>query len=103
MNFFSFLQDDEIQYVHQSSLEILEEVVIATASSAPDIVDPVSGITRRSTSDDIARIAHLVNELPGFDVFSISTLADDAPKDQFTLSRFYPALKNCLKPVRTSV
>jgi trimethylamine--corrinoid protein Co-methyltransferase len=77
--------------------------VIATASSAPDIVDPVSGVTRRATSRDIANIAHLVNELPGFDVFSISVLADDAPQDQFSLSRFYPALKNCLKPVRTSV
>jgi len=152
MNYFSYLTDDDIQYVHESSLEILEEVgllvrnekarkrfaehgaivdhetemvripsavvekyrmlvpptitlrgrdpaydvtfprklpVIATASSAPDIVDPVTGVTRRSRSDDIARIAHLVNELPGFDLFSISTLADDAPKDQF--------------PVRTSV
>ena len=77
--------------------------VVATASSAPDIVDPVTGETRRATSHDIARIAHLVNELPGFDVFSISVLADDAPPDQFNLSRFYPALKNCLKPCRTSV
>ncbi len=166
MNFFSFLSDDEIAYVHEASLEILAETgllvrnekarkrftehgahvdhdtemvripaavvekyrsmvpptitlrgrdhayditfprklpVIATASSAPDIVDPVSGITRRSTSDDIARIAHVVNELDGFDLFSISTLADDAPKDQFSLTRFYAALKNCVKPVRTSV
>ncbi len=166
MNFFSYLSDDDIQYVHDASLEILEEVgllvrnqkarkrfaehgaivnhetemvripsavvekyrrmvpptitlrgrdpaydvtfprklpVIATASSAPDIVDPVSGVTRRARSDDIARIAHLVNELPGFDLFSISTLADDAPKDQFSLSRFYAALKNCIKPCRTSV
>ena len=77
--------------------------VIATASSAPDIVDPVSGVTRRSTSKDIANIARLVNELHGFDLFSISVLADDAPEDQFSLSRFYPALKNCVKPVRTSV
>ncbi|WIY24378.1 trimethylamine methyltransferase family protein [Parasedimentitalea psychrophila] len=77
--------------------------VVATASSAPDIVDPVSGVTRRATSDDIARIAHVVNELDGFDVFSISVLADDAPDGHFNLSRFYPALKNCLKPVRTSV
>ncbi len=77
--------------------------VIATASSAPDIVDPVTGVCRRATSRDIANIAHLVNELPGFDVFSISTLADDAPKDQFSLTRFYAALKNCVKPVRTSV
>jgi len=166
MNFFSYLGDDDIRYVHESSLEILEEVgllvrnekarkrfaehgaivdhetemvrlpaavvekyralvpptitlrgrdpafditfprklpVIATASSAPDIVDPVTGVTRRSRSDDIARIAHLVNELPGFDLFSISTLADDAPNDQFSLTRFYSALKNCVKPCRTSV
>lgn len=77
--------------------------VIATASSAPDIVDPVTGVTRRATSHDIARIGHVVNELDGFDVFSISVLADDAPEGHFNLSRFYPALKNCLKPVRTSV
>jgi trimethylamine--corrinoid protein Co-methyltransferase len=166
MNFFSFLTADEIRYVHDASLEILEEAgllvrnekarerfahhgarvdheteivripsavvekyramvpptitlrgrdpacdvtfprklpVIATASSAPDIVDPVTGKARRATSDDIARIAHLINELPGYDVFSISVLADDAPRGQFNLSRFYPALKNCLKPCRTSV
>ncbi len=166
MDFFSFLKADEVRYVHDASLEILEEVgllvrnekarerfahhgarvdheteivqlpaeivesyramvpptitlrgrdpardvtfprelpVVATASSAPDIVDPVSGQARRARSDDIARIAHLVNELPGFDIFSISTLADDAPPGQFSLSRFYPALKNCLKPCRTSV
>jgi trimethylamine--corrinoid protein Co-methyltransferase len=77
--------------------------VVATASSAPDIVDPVTGQARRARSDDIARIAHLVNALDGFDVFSISTLADDAPDGQFSLSRFYPALKNCAKPCRTSV
>ncbi len=166
MTWFSYLNDEDLAYVHEASLEILKETgllvrnekarnrfaehgasvdhqteivripahvvetyramvpptitlrgrnpdydvtfprelpVIATASSAPDIVDPVTGITRRATSDDIARIAHLVNGLPGFDLFSISTLADDAPKDQFSLSRFYPALKNCEKPVRTSV
>ena len=77
--------------------------VVATASSAPDIVDPVTGVTRRATSTDIARLGHIVNELDGFDVFSISVLADDAPEGHFNLSRFYPALKNCLKPVRTSV
>ena len=166
MRFFSFLTDEDVLYVHEASLEILEEVgllvrnerarkkfaehgaqvdheteivripsavveryralvpptltlrgrdpafdvtfprelpVIATASSAPDIVDPVTGKTRRATSADIARIGHLVNALDGFDLFSISTLADDAPKDQFSLSRFYPALKNCAKPCRTSV
>jgi trimethylamine--corrinoid protein Co-methyltransferase len=75
---------------------------VVTGSSAPNVVDPVTGIERRATSADIATIAHLINELPGFDVFSISTLADDAPPGQLSLSRFYPALKNCLKPVRSN-
>jgi trimethylamine--corrinoid protein Co-methyltransferase len=70
-----------------------------TGSSAPNVIDPVTGSQRRSRSEDIARIAYLVNELPGYDVFSISVTADDAPPGQFHLSRFYPALKNCLKPV----
>jgi trimethylamine--corrinoid protein Co-methyltransferase len=76
--------------------------VIVTASSAPDIIDPVTGKERRAESGDIARIAHLIHELPGYDMFSISTLADDAPKDQFTISRLYPALKYCLKPIRAT-
>lgn len=76
--------------------------VIVTASSAPDIIDPETGKERRAESRDIARIAHLINELPGYDMFSISTLADDAPKDQFTISRLYPALKYCLKPIRVT-
>ncbi len=74
--------------------------VVVTGSSAPDIIDPVTGKERRSRSDDIARIAHLINALPGYDVFSVSTLADDAAPGQFTLARLYPALKYCLKPVR---
>jgi len=76
--------------------------VIVTASSAPDIIDPLTGQERRATSSDIAQIAHLVNELPAYDVFSISTLADDAPPDQFTISRLFPALKYCLKPIRAT-
>ena len=80
-----------------------DALVVATASSAPDLLDPDTGEERRARSGDIARIAHLVNQLSGIDVFSISVLADDAPPDQFSLSRFYPAVKNCWKPVRTSV
>ena len=76
--------------------------VVVTGSSAPNVVDPLTGVERRATSGDIANIAHLINDLPGFDVFSISTLAADAPEGQFSLSRFYPALKNCLKPVRSN-
>lgn len=76
--------------------------LVVTGSSAPDLIDPMTGKERRSRSDDIARIAHLINELPGYDVFSVSTLAEDAPKGHFTLARLYPALKNCLKPVRST-
>jgi trimethylamine--corrinoid protein Co-methyltransferase len=76
--------------------------IVVTGSSAPNIIDPVTGRERRSRSDDIARIAYLVNELPGYDVFSVSTLADDAPPGQYTLARLYPSLKNCLKPVRSN-
>ncbi len=76
--------------------------VIVTGSSAPDVIDPVSGKTRRARSDDIARIAHLINLLPAYDIFSVSTLADDAPPGQFTLARLYPALKYCTKPVRST-
>lgn len=76
--------------------------ILVTGSSAPDILDPVTGRERRARSDDIARIAHLVNELPAYDVFSVSTLADDAPEGQFTLARLYPALKYCLKPIRST-
>jgi trimethylamine--corrinoid protein Co-methyltransferase len=76
--------------------------VIVTGSSAPDVIDPLTGRARRARSDDIARIAALIQELPGYDVFSISTLADDAPPGQFTLARLYPALKYCLKPIRST-
>ena len=76
--------------------------IVVTGSSAPNVVDPTTGVERRATSADIATIAYLINELPGFDVFSISTLAADAPEGQFSLSRFYPALRNCLKPVRSN-
>jgi trimethylamine--corrinoid protein Co-methyltransferase len=76
--------------------------VIVTGSSAPNIIDPVTGTERRARSDDIARIAHLVQELAGYDVFSISTLADDAPPGLFSISRLYPAAKYCSKPIRAS-
>ncbi len=76
--------------------------VIITGSSAPNLIDPVTGKERRSFSADIARIARLIHELPGYDVFSISTLAEDAPLDRFTVTRLYPTVKNCLKPIRVS-
>jgi len=76
--------------------------LIVTGSSAPNIIDLVTGQERRARSEDIAQIAHLINELPGYDIFSVSTLAEDAPQGQLTLARVYPALKYCLKPVRIS-
>ncbi|HEY3476822.1 MAG TPA: trimethylamine methyltransferase family protein [Anaerolineales bacterium] len=74
--------------------------VIVTGSSAPDILDPVTGVERRAVISDIVMIAHLIQELPAYDMFSVSTLADDAPSNQFTLARLYPALKYCTKPIR---
>jgi trimethylamine---corrinoid protein Co-methyltransferase len=76
--------------------------VIITGSSAPNIVDPITGAERRAYSDDIARIAYLVNEMSGYDVFSVSTLAEDASPGYFTLDRLYPSVKNCLKPIRSN-
>ena len=74
--------------------------VIVTGSSAPDILDPVTGIERRAVIGDIIMIAHLIQELPAYDMFSVSVLADDAPDNQFTLARLYPAMKYCSKPIR---
>ncbi len=76
--------------------------LMMTGSAAPDIIDPATGEVRRATSADIARMAHLVNELPGYDVFSIATTADDAPPGRQGFTRFYPSLKHCLKPIRAS-
>jgi trimethylamine--corrinoid protein Co-methyltransferase len=76
--------------------------LMVTGSSAPDVLDPATGQVRRSRSDDIARIAALVDGLPGYDVLAISVMAGDAKEAPFGVSRFYPALKNCLKPVRGS-
>ncbi len=76
--------------------------VIVTGSSAPNMLDPVTGKERRAYSDDIARIARLINELPGYDVFSVSTLAEDAPLERFSVTRLYPSVKNCVKPIRCS-
>lgn len=76
--------------------------VIMTASSAPNLLDPVNGTLRRAYSSDIANIARLVDQLAGYDIFSVATLAEDAPLDCFTVTRVYPAIKNCRKPVRVS-
>src|SRR3989304_5991128 len=75
-----------------------EAPVIITGSSAPNLIDPVTGKERRATSEDIARIARLVNELPGYDVFSISTLAEDEPPGCYTLGRLNPRRRNGPRP-----
>lgn len=77
--------------------------IFLTTSSGPKIIDPDTGEERWARSEDIARIAHLVNELSDIDVFSVSTLADDGPDEYQTgVTRFYTAMKNCVKPVRGS-
>ncbi len=74
--------------------------LLMNGSSAPYIIDPVTGAQRFSTSADIANVARLAHELSGFDFFSVALLAADAPVEMYNLYRFYPALKNCAKPVR---
>jgi trimethylamine--corrinoid protein Co-methyltransferase len=76
--------------------------VVISGSSAPDMVDPATGLARRAQAADIARIARLIDQLPNYDVFSVSTLADDAPPGAFSVTRLYAALKYCRKPVRIS-
>lgn len=76
--------------------------IFATASSATSVIDLETGRLRPSTSEDIARIGHLINEMPGIDIYTCAVTATDAPPEQRNLARFYPALKNCLKPVRAS-
>lgn len=73
-----------------------------TASSAPNLIDLVTQEHRLATSEDLARIACLVDRLPGIDLFSVPTLAADAPAGQDSLTRFYTAMKYCRKPVRGS-
>src|SRR4030095_10087254 len=53
--------------------------VIVTGSSAPDILDPVTGKERRDVIADIVHIAPLIPDIPAYDMFSVSVLADDAP------------------------
>jgi trimethylamine--corrinoid protein Co-methyltransferase len=71
-------------------------------SAMPDVVDLETGRVRRARSDDIARLACLVNQLPGYDLCGTSVTADDSPPGQANLWRVYPALKNSVKPVRSS-
>jgi trimethylamine--corrinoid protein Co-methyltransferase len=39
--------------------------IVVTGSSAPNVVDPVTGVERRATSTDIANIAHRSTSCPG--------------------------------------
>jgi trimethylamine--corrinoid protein Co-methyltransferase len=74
--------------------------VFAQAGTAPDVLDLETGAVRRSTSTDVAVMARLVNELPGIDICTCAILANDATTGYGNLGKLYPALKNCLKPVR---
>ena len=76
--------------------------LIVTGSSAPDLVDRATGAIRRARAADVADIARLIQALPAYDVFSISTLAEDAPPGRFTAARLLPTLRHCAKPVRVT-
>ncbi|MCF8108602.1 MAG: trimethylamine methyltransferase family protein [Desulfohalobiaceae bacterium] len=76
---------------------------IATTGIAPDVLDIENGQRRRATSEDLSKIAHLVNMLPGIDLFFVSTLLSDVPEDHYSLNSLYIAAKKCLKPIRCGV
>lgn len=79
-----------------------ESPLVMTASSAPNIIDPVTKRQRPANSEDLARVARLIDQLPGIDLFSVPVLAADAPAGQYSLTRFYTAMKYCRKPIRGS-
>jgi len=76
--------------------------LLSTSGAAPNVIDPDDRRERRACAEDIALIAQLIEELPGYDLFSISAIADDAPSDCYHLWRYYPALRHCTKPVTGS-
>lgn len=76
--------------------------IFGTASSGTNVRDPLTGKIRPSKAADIARIGHLLNEMPGISMYTCTISATDASYEYRNLERFYPALKNCLKPVRAS-
>ncbi len=76
--------------------------LFGTASSGTNVRDPITGSVRPSKAADIARIGHLLNEMPGISMYTCTISATDASLEYRNLERFYPALKNCLKPVRAS-
>lgn len=76
--------------------------IFGTASSGTNVRDHITGQVRPSKAADIARIGHLINELPGISMYTCTISATDASYEYRNLERFYPALKNCLKPVRAS-
>lgn len=76
--------------------------IFGTASSGTNVIDIISREVRPSRAVDIARIGHVLNEMPGISMYTCTISATDASLEYRNLERFYPALKNCLKPVRAS-
>ena len=76
--------------------------IFGTASSGTNVRDPLTGKIRPAQAADIARIGHLLNKMPGLAMYTCTISATDASYEYRNLERFYPALKNCLKPVRAS-
>ncbi len=64
--------------------------LFTTASAAPNVIDLETGRERRARSDDIVRLARIIQQLPGFELFNISVTANDAPSGQYAISRCIP-------------
>lgn len=74
--------------------------IVSTASSAVHLIDPVTGALRQACAGDVGSIAWLVDQLDGFDLFTLSVIAGDAPAGYRNLHRLYQGLRNCRKPIR---
>ena len=94
--FATLLTEEQVERGHAASLDVLENVGLLVRNEKARKRRVKQGC-HLDLKTDIVKFP-----LPAI-FFSVSTLADDAPPGHFSLSRYYPALKNCLKPVRGNV
>lgn len=70
-------------------------------SAAVNILDAGTGRRRSGTTDDLVRLAGLVDRLPGYAAQSTALVASDVPPAIADRHRLFVALTHCRKPVVT--
>ena len=75
--------------------------VFSASGEAPNIIDIKTGKIRSSLSSDTENISYLFNEMSGYDIACIMVAANEFPAN--CAANLFPAMKNCLKPIRTPV